>query len=358
MKNSKLYSLILIFALALLSIQCTTDPIEGPPGENGVDGIDGVDGVDGVNGTTECAICHNISTSEAVHASFVQSKHSGIPYDDGLGSWARGKSDRCSQCHNSQGFVDYLEFGIAGAYEVTTPLECSSCHDKHTTFDFENDGKDYALRQLAGVHLNLTDDAVTIDFEGTSNICTVCHQPRYSPQTAIYANEVDGFVNIETTRFGPHHGPQATMLEGIYGVEIEGELDYPAVADAGHRKNGACTNCHMGEPDGINGNHTWLRTTSVCTQCHQGVPPDEIGGLKDDMEALFAILEAEGILEARIDDEGHVSYRSIEGEYPTLLAEAAWNFKFVEEDQSNGVHNPKYARALIKNTLEALNNAD
>ena len=49
MKNSKLYSLILIFAVALLSIQCTTDPIPGPPGEDGIDGIDGIDGADGFN---------------------------------------------------------------------------------------------------------------------------------------------------------------------------------------------------------------------------------------------------------------------------------------------------------------------
>ena len=209
------------------------------------------------------------------------------------------------------------------------------------------------MRQLAGVHLNLTDESIKIDFEGTSNTCTVCHQPRYSPQTAIYNVEVDGFVEIGS-RFGPHHGPQATMMEGIYGVEIEGELDYPGVGEAGHRKNGACTNCHMGEPDGINGNHTWVRTTSVCTQCHQGVPPDEIGGLKEDMDALYAILEAEGIIETREDGD----IRPVSGVYPTYLTEALWNWRFVQEDQSNGVHNPKYARALIKNTLEALNNAD
>jgi hypothetical protein len=39
---------------------------------------------------------------------------------------------------------------------------------------------------------------------------------------------------------------------------------------------------------------------------------------------------------------------------PFKSAQAIWNYKTVEEDHSNGVHNPKYAKALIKNALEAV----
>jgi hypothetical protein len=39
---------------------------------------------------------------------------------------------------------------------------------------------------------------------------------------------------------------------------------------------------------------------------------------------------------------------------PFKTAQALWNYKTVEEDHSHGVHNPEYAKALIKNALEVL----
>jgi hypothetical protein len=39
---------------------------------------------------------------------------------------------------------------------------------------------------------------------------------------------------------------------------------------------------------------------------------------------------------------------------PFKTAQALWNYKTVEEDHSHGIHNPKYAKALIKNALEAV----
>ena len=34
---------------------------------------------------------------------------------------------------------------------------------------------------------------------------------------------------------------------------------------------------------------------------------------------------------------------------PTAAAQAAWNYKTLEEDQSKGTHNPEYSKALLKN---------
>jgi hypothetical protein len=49
MKNLKLFGSLMVFASALLCVQCTSDPITGPPGTDGIDGIDGQDGQDGVS---------------------------------------------------------------------------------------------------------------------------------------------------------------------------------------------------------------------------------------------------------------------------------------------------------------------
>jgi len=39
---------------------------------------------------------------------------------------------------------------------------------------------------------------------------------------------------------------------------------------------------------------------------------------------------------------------------PEEVANAMWNYKFVEEDQSMGVHNSAYTKALLQQALDAM----
>jgi hypothetical protein len=338
MKNFKLISFLIVIAASVLFVQCTTDPIPGPPGE---DGIDGIDGVNGVNGTTECAVCHNVSTSEAVHASYLFSGHAA-----GAAAGYAGGRASCARCHSNEGFIDYVTTGTTTDYDNPTPISCTTCHDMHTSFDFEGDGYDYALRQLEPVTL-IVDAGVTIDYAGTSNACASCHQPR----TPTPEDNGMGLFEVTSTHWGPHHGPQVTMLEGIQGAEFAGSVDYPASGTATHRTGASCTACHMGETSGeIDGNHTWIPTPTTCTECHTDGAPEHVAGLEEDMESLLVILEEVGIL--HMDEEGAV--HPVQGTYGIDEAQAAWNYLFVLEDASKGVHNPGYAKALIKNSLETL----
>ena len=374
MKNSKLYSLILIFAVALLSIQCTTDPIEGPPGQNGVDGIDGVDGVDGVNGTAECAECHNVANSEEVHSSYLFSGHYNedmtherpIPYPDGpdtfvpLSRYANRSS--CVVCHTSDGYIDLAETGSfintrdEPAYPGTQTITCTTCHGKHTSFDFVSDGFDYALRVFDPITL-VADESYTIDYginEKSSHTCAQCHQPRGKFEGNI---QEDGSVRV-TSRFGPHHGPQSTMLEGIQGAEIAGSLAYDPPKSARHRSglgdiSSSCTKCHMGEDAGpeLTGLHTNKPTETSCVACHTNGIPGEVTGLADHMATLTDLLIEAGLLALNADDE----LEPVSGNYDVTRASALWNYILILEDSSNGVHNPNYAKALIQNSIEALN---
>jgi hypothetical protein len=344
MKNIKFLSFLMI-ATSLLFIQCTTDPIPGASGVDGIDGTDGSDGLDGASGTTECAACHNISTSEGVHASYLYSGHAA----GGAVGYA-GNRGGCASCHSNEGYIDYLTLGASnedGYGGMATPISCTTCHDTHTTFDFEGDGFDYALRSLTPVTL-IVDAGVTINYEGTSNACASCHQPR----TATPEDDGAGNFEVTSTHWGPHHGPQVTMLEGIQGAELVGTLDYPAAGTATHRTGSSCTSCHMGISDGeINGDHTWIPTSTACVTCHPNGAPEGAEGLDEKMVALLLLCEEEGILHV---DETDGSVHPVKGTYPILVAEGAWNYLFVMEDASDGSHNPKYAKALINNSLEAL----
>lgn len=333
MKNFKLISFLIIIASSLLFVQCTTDPIPGEPGE------DGMDGVDGVNGTTECAACHSISVSEGVHSSYLYSGHAA----GGAVGYA-GSRAACAECHSNEGYIDYVTTGSTNemGYENPTPISCTTCHGEHKTFDFENEGFDYALRMFRPVEL-MTDPSYTINYEGTSNNCAFCHQPRRLPPE----DNGMGLFEVTSSHWGPHHGPQSTFLEGIQGAEISGTNDYPEIASAAHRQGSDCVSCHMGEPSGeIDGMHTFIPTTTACTTCHSSGIPDSVAGLEEDMVALGLLLEDIGIIH-----DGH----PVEGTYKIDEAEAAWNYLLVMEDASEGIHNPSYARALVKNSLEALN---
>lgn len=340
MKNIKFLSLLMIAATSLLFIQCTTDPIPGPAGS---DGVDGVDGTDGISGTAECAACHNVSTTEAVHSSYLYSQHAKGDYV----GYAGGRAS-CAQCHSNEGYVDYVMTGSATDYDSPTAISCTTCHGNHTSFDFENDGYDYALRMPGAVTL-ITDESVSIDYENGSNNCAFCHQPR---RTGPVDNGM-GLYEQTSSHWGPHHGPQVTLLEGIQGMEIAGSTEYPAPTTAAHRTGSSCTECHMGTPSGnaIDGLHTMRPTTTACTTCHSNGIPEEVTGLKETMDALLVILEEEGILHE--DENGEV--HPVVGTFPILTAEAAWNYLLIMEDKSDGLHNPKYAKALLENSLEALN---
>jgi hypothetical protein len=340
MKNLNFLRTLMVLASAFMLIQCTRDleipdPIAGPPGANGIDGIDGTDGVDG---TASCVACHSNATREPIFASFEVSSH------NTGGSFARGSSASCAQCHGEQGYIDYVETGMVdtAGYASPAPMSCVTCHDRHSTFDFENDGVDYALRSVGPVTL-VIDNSTVLDFGDASNNCITCHQPRNSYPVPGGTDS----VTITSSRYGPHHGPQTTMLEGIMASNIPGSEAYPAVGTAAHRTGSSCVACHMGESsDTSKGLHSWVPTEAACVQCHPNGVADEMAGFTQDFETLRDLLVAEGALTP--------TGSAVPGTFSAEVGQATWNYRTILEDNSRGIHNPGYTRALLKNSIEAL----
>ncbi len=387
MKKLKQLGFLMILASSLLFIGCTHEPYIAADGVDGADGSDGVDGAD--TSAAACIECHSDTFRDPIRAEYDISGHA-------IGtSWARGTSASCAACHNNQGYIDYFS-GIYGdddgnpsanpdGYSVSSAINCSGCHDDHRSFDFENDGQDYALRNIDPIQL-MVDEDYFIDM-GFSNACVMCHQPRRSGPE----DDGNGEFLLTSSHWGPHHGPQSTMLEGLQGVLIPGSLGYPGIGTATHRTSASCISCHMGETtDLTEGGHTWRGTESACVTCHTSGVPTEAEGLMSDMNLLVTLLEnvigweyeyevdEDGelvedengdpiivldengdpvILEVHgIIHDGHPNNGSFgEGAtFPILAAEAAWNYLFIYEDNSGGIHNPDYAKALIRNSKEAL----
>ncbi|TWO33694.1 hypothetical protein E1J38_002655 [Seonamhaeicola sediminis] len=380
MKNLKLLQYLIILVSSLLLTNCTNDYI-AIPGADGKDGIDGVDGIDGADTSAEaCISCHSNSHRDPIYAAYNTSFHSkGLT--EGAVNYAGARAS-CARCHSNEGFTDFMDYGFVnptGYYglsepelvindngtpddtsddypevdeygvpiysnnpvPVVNPITCVTCHDTHKSFDFENDGQDYALRGLDPV--TLITDGTVIDYGNRSNTCINCHQPRRTGPT----DDGSGTFRVTSTHWGPHHGPQATLLEGIQGALIAGSEGYPGVGSAKHRTDTSCVNCHMGETESQDpAGHSFIPTETNCTSCHDsGILTQGVSGLAADMATLKGLLENVGIVH---DDH------PVKGTYSVLEAQAAWNYLFILEDASKGVHNPEYAKALIKNSIEAL----
>lgn len=350
-------TMLVVLGLLFFALQgCSHEDYIPVPGPAGADGTNGTNGLDG---TAQCVVCHSNSHMDLAKMSYSLSVHAvetmhATTNAAGTETFNLTTSDYtnrtgCVECHTSQGYIDKANgtvlatgLGVAErnpAYPGKQTITCTTCHDKHSSFDFKNDGNDYALRQGIKPFFLDKDPAYSIDM-GTSNTCVKCHQPRGLPP-------VSGNIKL-SSRFGPHHGPQSTLLEGIQGALIVGATPYPAPKSSAHRKNASCVTCHMGATsDGKNGAHSWHPTPNACIKCHTGGAPTSVAGFEGDMATLKGLLVAKGAFSLTTN-----AFTS--NTVDIKIAQAAWNYALLMEDRSNGVHNPVYAKALLKNSIDAI----
>ncbi len=342
------------FLFAFLAFTSCEGPA-GPAGADGIDGTDGIDGVDGIDGqdgTALCATCHNDASD--MYAKSLQAANSG--HSTGT-AFERNGAD-CAACHTHEGFIDRMEAGtIEASADVSnpTPPNCRTCHKVHETFT----EADFGIRYPDPVKLWINDVTLNV---GDANICANCHQPRIPDP--MFGTGSDS-VEITSTRYGPHHGPQSAMLWGTGAYEVAGTKSYPT--PGGHAHAGAgCTECHMAEAyGGQAGGHTFRVSYEYheeeepllagCEGCHTTIESFDLNGLQTEVEelldSLLHVLMGEGVM----DEDGYtITSRTSPLKVTPEMAGYIYNFKFVEEDLSEGVHNPGYAVALLTNTIEAL----
>lgn len=319
------------------------------------EGPEGPVGADGQNASEVCKECHNAEKRDSVDVQYATSVHFA-----GANVGYAGSRNDCAACHSHEGFVETQHTGrdtTASDIAIPTAISCNTCHDDHYSLDFENDGPDYAIRAREAVTLLI--DGTTLDFEGSSNLCASCHQPRRSAPTSA----TDSFA-ITSPHYGPHHGPQSTILEGIGGYELAGSMNYPDPGTSTHRTGASCNSCHMSEAGDNNssGGHTFVPNMASCTNCHTDATTFDINGVQTDVTSMLSDLESDLINAGIIDADGHLLDDNGDPlDYGSSLnlsvdeAGAYFNWATVMEDRSGGVHNPAYVKALLQNSIEVFN---
>lgn len=326
----------LMVGLVLMTASCTK---EGPAG---------ADGKDGQSGTVDCIKCHE--GSQKIFERETQWAASGHATN---GNFERNGAD-CAPCHTSQGFLETLETGaMVCATDIANPMPpncytCHSIHDSYTEDDWTLTNQDPQEFWMNGV----TSD------QGTANQCIRCHQGReLTPYPDL--NDLTATVTITSSRYGPHHGPQGMLFAGTGGMELG-----TGYTNSSHTTmlDNSCIDCHMGEPFGVQAGGHQMGMTYLyhgvdavwegnCVSCHTDgatvhtkveAAQDEIKVLHD---SLHVILEGKGF----ITSSGSV----VTGSYTNLEAAIIYNYKYIEEDKSWGIHNYKYSKKLLENSITA-----
>jgi hypothetical protein len=318
-----------------------------------------------------CGSCHGAETDYPVagaQLSYAQSGHY-LGWDrHAQNSWyANGNG--CQQCHTSEGFVEYVNTGeVVGYVDYPSQPGCFACHDPHNTGDF-------SLRTTQPVTLTTGD----IFDAGTGNLCANCHQSR---------SDVAGQVKAGTlsSRLGPHHGPEADLFAGVNGAQIPGK-SYSSSAHT-YVVDDSCVQCHLARPDGryslspeVGGHSFYVKgevhgetkiNASACSSCHEGVGQDgeffdimAKADYDDDGTVENAQAEVEGLLHHIVNPDGTGVLQKISPpafsasggwigggvEYPIEVSGAVWNYRYIEEDRSFGIHNTNYAVQLLMDTI-------
>jgi formate-dependent nitrite reductase cytochrome c552 subunit len=403
MKKINFIKGLLALAISLTLVQCTSDdPIPGPAGANGTNGINGAPGTPGtpgIDGGNVCLSCHNVDFKVVQPATYAISGHaigtkvlvSGVEKE-----LHETRSGACNACHNEQGYIESIKrnYDISSFSGWVKPAEsemkkisCTTCHSGgHAAAALAISGKDAALRSADAYKLNQKTAAgadIIMDYKNNSNACIHCHQSRRNDVTGLTPNATTFMISLASST-GPHYGNQVSMLEGMFAAEIPGTTVYPTKGTAVHRTGASCTQCHMGAAKDGKGNHSMKPKLDLCKTCHTGagVVDYNINGGQTKIKnlrlelaeelirvrpAIFKIANYTGsktfapanvYVDATASDNflTVIATTNVDSRIPAdvTVAKGYWNWKYIYQDHSYGLHNPKYADAVLKNTIAAL----
>ncbi len=296
-------------------------------------------------GASNCFTCHTDQDPFLGEAQmeWVNSGH-------GIGNYVgyAGNRDGCAQCHSGAGFVAFLNGDEGVPY--ATSIGCWSCHAPHTNGDF----------QLRVTEAQTLADGTSMDI-GNSNLCVACHKGRTDVNAAVAFADGADYVNVSSSHWGAHHGPQGDLFFGSNGYEFDGYTYTTAAPTAHTDPDNACLACHMNSNTVDLGGHSWSMANeggdlnvAGCNNCHTEIEDFNVNNVMTDLdvlgEELHALLTADGILD--------VDGATVPGHYTLVQAGSLWNYLLWEEDRSHGVHNPDYIEGLLESSIAAMEAAN
>jgi hypothetical protein len=315
-----------------------------------------------------CIQCHDFLQQDQ-HAQWVRSGHA----DTTLPQLFPGGIDDpvCSGCHTTRGMIAVAD-GVAVEVGGDEYLSCQACHDPHAAPGANH----YQLRFFGPVSLP---DGTHLVNMGSSATCIHCHNVVDTPH-----------VVEEEGEFLPPQSAAAEMLAGVGGYTFGEIIDNSPHVNA-IRWSGACVGCHMisasseGAGDFLSatmnepiGEHTFLvrwdngtpddpgddrENLRACTTCHGDIPrlngpaaadydgDGAVENVQDEVQGLLDLVRDQ-LLGAGVTWQDKAPYW---GPADTLdLRAGVYNWSYVNNDGSHGIHNTARAVELLQLTYDRL----
>ena len=330
----------------------------------------------------DCNQCHDAPTHHIYGTQWYASGHA-VTTRTPSGSASRWS---CVGCHTSEGFISRVEnSGSTNAYTTNTmyaAIGCQTCHEPHgITMPTNNP---YLIRKLGPVTMP---DGTVVSNAGNGALCLQCHQVRNGAATNQLVNYPVGKLTwFGGSSFGVHDSSQGDMIEGCnaftYGQNIPSAAHRSAV-------KGICVGCHMqeapyGDPAYLqSGGHATRMTynvvtngvtnvvdnVKVCAECHGSLSSFNmvrgdyngdgvIEGVQTEVQKLLNKLStllpnstyqansnnyvADGVIKSSV---------SFKTNWPAKFLQAGYNWQFVNNDGSLGVHNAPFAVGLLRASI-------
>lgn len=309
-----------------------------------------------------CLQCHDAPPNYNTGTQWKESHHANLTL-----SGEETARVGCFPCHRGNAFIKYTKNPDNPGYDLAEDniptISCATCHEPHNLTI-----RKAQLDTLANGY-NPADDPDVAG--GNGYLCMNCHHARENSVTRVNAQQ-----QRFRDRFYPHYSPQADMFLGANAYEYD--LDITGIGNHQFLEN-ACVTCHM-TPDPDEqfpvANHVMSMRdeegndrVEACVNCHGDISSFNDVMAKEDYDGDGSVegarIEIVGLLDQLKavlpkDTSGEVVTMAIDSSlvksdpnYPRNLP-AIWNYHFVKNDWSEGVHNTPYAVALLQASLSRL----
>ncbi len=285
-----------------------------------------------------CGLCHDAPTHHTKTNEWEETAHAhSVGEPTNLGHMNRTS---CAICHTAEGYV-YERIGgkpTAAPYEDAHGITCAACHDPHSN-QFPHQTR-----------------------KAMADLCTDCHMTRLSSH-------------------GVHHSTQGPMVAGVLGMPYTGTptsgydkwggWQLPGYRYANSSHSGLpenCVTCHMAVSPadslvGKLGGHTFKvayamdSTTTIlnpkgCEECHGEVSMEFVEQSQNKVKGLLEQLRV--MLPHNTTGDTTQPLSPGNATLKPIQKAASYNYYFVLNDGSYGVHNHLYSTGLLLSSIEQL----